>query len=72
MTINHDPAGERPEGDPSQEHPAQEAHGGSMAPGLVDDTGRPIADGPPEGAGDNRNMSEVRSSVDLGPDQTPD
>ncbi len=23
----------------AQEHPAQEAHGGSMAPGLVDDTG---------------------------------
>jgi hypothetical protein len=25
--------------DPSQEHPPQEAHGGSMAPDLVDDTG---------------------------------
>ncbi|WP_109597065.1 hypothetical protein [Actinoplanes xinjiangensis] len=23
----------------AQEHPAQEAHGGSMAPGQVDDTG---------------------------------
>jgi hypothetical protein len=29
-----------------QEHPEQEAHGGSMAPGLVDDTGRPRADSP--------------------------
>jgi hypothetical protein len=25
--------------DPSQEHPPQDAHGGSMAPDLVDDTG---------------------------------
>ncbi|MEU8231218.1 hypothetical protein AB0C12_16620 [Actinoplanes sp. NPDC048967] len=25
--------------DPKQEHPPQEAHGGSMAPDLVDDTG---------------------------------
>ncbi|MGN9813666.1 hypothetical protein ACTMSW_30495 [Micromonospora sp. BQ11] len=25
---------------------AQEAHGGSMAPGLVDDTGRPVTDPP--------------------------
>ncbi|GIE50963.1 hypothetical protein Ani05nite_44970 [Amorphoplanes nipponensis] len=25
--------------DQAQEHPAQEAHGGSMAPELVDDTG---------------------------------
>jgi hypothetical protein len=38
----------RPEGDPTQDHPAQEAHGGSMAPGLVDDTGHPIADVPDE------------------------
>ncbi len=27
--------------DPSQEHPAHEAHGGSMAPELVDETGHP-------------------------------
>ena len=27
---------------PEQEHPPQEAHGGSMAPGLVDDTGHPV------------------------------
>jgi hypothetical protein len=27
--------------DPSQEHPPQDAHGGSMAPDLVDDTGHP-------------------------------
>ena len=25
--------------DPKQEHPPQEAHGGSMAPDLVDETG---------------------------------
>ncbi len=28
-------------------HEAQEAHGGSMAPGLVDDTGHPLAQSPP-------------------------
>ncbi|MGC4789796.1 hypothetical protein ACLQ22_18425 [Micromonospora sp. DT178] len=27
---------------------AQEAHGGSMAPGLVDDTGHPVAADPAE------------------------
>jgi hypothetical protein len=32
---------------PEQEHPEQEAHGGSMAPGLVDDVGRPTGDVPP-------------------------
>lgn len=31
-------------GNPDDEHPAQEAHGGSMAPGLVDDTGTPVTD----------------------------
>jgi hypothetical protein len=49
MTINEDQAGRsdaRPEGDPAREHPAQEAHGGSMAPGIVDDTGHPIAEQP--------------------------
>jgi hypothetical protein len=30
--------------DPEQEHPIQDAHGGSMAPGLVDDTGHPTGD----------------------------
>ncbi|MEU4425866.1 hypothetical protein AB0F81_35045 [Actinoplanes sp. NPDC024001] len=35
------------QGHPEQEHPEQEAHGGSMAPGLVDATGRQIADEPP-------------------------
>ncbi|WP_229397864.1 GTPase activator [Micromonospora okii] len=30
---------------------AQEAHGGSMAPGLVDETGRPVAEPPPTAAG---------------------
>jgi hypothetical protein len=34
-----------------QDHPAQEAHGGSMAPGLVDDTGHRVASGP-DAAGD--------------------
>ena len=31
---------------PEQEHPEQDAHGGSMAPGLVNDTGQPVADLP--------------------------
>jgi hypothetical protein len=35
-----------------QPHPAHEAHGGSMAPGLVDDTGRQIAEPPPAGPED--------------------
>ena len=44
--------------DPQQDHPIQDAHGGSMAPGLVDDTGEPVADLPdvtdtePEATGD--------------------
>ncbi|MEU4380789.1 GTPase activator [Micromonospora echinofusca] len=32
---------------------AQDAHGGSMAPGLVDDTGHPVADDPTEVAGED-------------------
>jgi hypothetical protein len=36
---------ERASGD--QAHPEQEAHGGSMAPGLVDDAGHPVAEPPP-------------------------
>lgn len=28
------------------EHPVQDAHGGSMAPGLADDTGHPVGDPP--------------------------
>jgi hypothetical protein len=32
--------------DESQEHPVQDAPGGSMAPGLVDDTGHQVADVP--------------------------
>ncbi|WP_161952550.1 hypothetical protein [Actinoplanes sp. TFC3] len=36
-------------GDPDEEHPAQEAHGGSMAPGLVTDTGEKEAEAPPTG-----------------------
>lgn len=31
-------------------HPEQEAHGGSMAPGVVDDAGRPVAETPPTAA----------------------
>jgi hypothetical protein len=33
---------------------AQEAHGGSMAPGLVDDTGNPVAEPPPGSADRSR------------------
>ncbi|MEU4773302.1 hypothetical protein [Micromonospora sp. NPDC023644] len=32
---------------------AQEAHGGSMVPGLVDDTGHPVADDPAGVAGED-------------------
>ena len=32
--------------DESQDHPVQDAHGGSMAPGLVDDTGEPVEEVP--------------------------
>ncbi|MET7968281.1 GTPase activator [Micromonospora sp. NPDC005305] len=32
--------------DPRATREAEEAHGGSMAPGLVDDTGRPVAEPP--------------------------
>jgi hypothetical protein len=31
----------------AQEHPAHEAHGGSMAPGLVDDTGHRTSEAVP-------------------------
>ena len=31
---------------PEQEHPVQDAHGGSMAPGLVSDTGEQVAELP--------------------------
>jgi hypothetical protein len=30
-----------------QEHPLQDAHGGSMAPGVVDDTGHAVEPPPP-------------------------
>jgi hypothetical protein len=33
--------------DGDRAHPEQQAHGGSMAPGLVDDTGHPVAEPPP-------------------------
>lgn len=41
MDANKEPETEVAQGphDPAQEHPPQEAHGGSMAPDLVDDTG---------------------------------
>jgi hypothetical protein len=32
---------------PEQDHPVQDAHGGSMAPGLVDDTGHLVSQDPP-------------------------
>jgi hypothetical protein len=35
-----------PGGQPSDTREAQEAHGGSMAPGLVDETGHLIAEPP--------------------------
>ena len=41
-------------GNPEEDHPAQEAHGGSMAPGLVDDTGRQTADQPLPPPGDDQ------------------
>ena len=34
------------ERDPRATREAEEAHGGSMAPGLVDDTGHPVAESP--------------------------
>jgi hypothetical protein len=39
-------AAETSSSQPEQEHQVQDAHGGSMAPGLVDDTGEPVADLP--------------------------
>lgn len=56
MTNNDDdvPGSVRPPAEagnsahPEQEHPEQDAHGGSMAPGLVDDTGHPVEETPPE------------------------
>jgi hypothetical protein len=32
---------------PEQQHEAHEAHGGSMAPGIVDDTGQRTGSAPP-------------------------
>ncbi|MGW5013070.1 GTPase activator [Micromonospora chalcea] len=34
------------ERDPRATREAEEAHGGSMAPGMVDDTGHPVAESP--------------------------
>ncbi|MFI7428826.1 GTPase activator [Micromonospora sp. NPDC049836] len=36
----------RDDRDPRATREAEEAHGGSMAPGLVDDTGHPVAEPP--------------------------
>ena len=40
-------AADRGDENPHGTREAQEAHGGSMAPGQVDDFGQPIADRPP-------------------------
>ena len=45
MTSTPEPAPQ----DETQDHPVQDAHGGSMAPGLVDDTGHQVADVPQPG-----------------------
>jgi hypothetical protein len=37
---------------PEQEHAPQDAHGGSMAPGLVDDIGHPVEEEAPGSAQD--------------------
>jgi hypothetical protein len=44
--TGHPPTGAGSSSHPEQVHPEQEAHGGSMAPGLVDDTGHPIEETP--------------------------
>ena len=60
MTTNEDQGGtddqradaeETPQ-HPEQEHPVQDAHGGSMAPGLVDDTGHAVGQAPQAAAGE--------------------
>jgi hypothetical protein len=40
--------GRRDDRDPQATREAEDAHGGSMAPGLVDDTGHPVAEPPVE------------------------
>jgi len=56
MTTNNDESQERGRSTaesaphPEQEHPEQDAHGGSMAPGLVDGTGHPTEEAPPGAA----------------------
>ena len=52
MTDNTEP--NPTPGNPEEDHPAQEAHGGSMAPGLVDDTGNPTTDEQPQPEGDDQ------------------
>jgi hypothetical protein len=57
MTTNddHDRTDTPPPEEPrpaEQEHPLQDAHGGSMAPGLVDDTGHAVESSPPSAAGE--------------------
>lgn len=60
MTKNDDelqgsgrpPAGAGNSAHPEQEHPEHEAHGGSMARDLVDDTGHPVEETLPEATAD--------------------
>ncbi len=49
LPVPGDGAADQSSADPEQVHPAHDAHGGSMAPGAVDDTGHLIGD-PPESA----------------------
>lgn len=51
----------RDDRDPRAIREAEEAHGGSMAPGLVDDTGHPVAE-PPEA--DNEPSTPGRAGED--------
>jgi hypothetical protein len=44
LPVEGDGAAEQGSTDPEQVHPAHDAHGGSMAPGVVDDTGQVIGD----------------------------
>ena len=50
LPVQGDGAAEQGGTDPEQVHPAHDAHGGSMAPGVVDDTGQLIGDQPESAA----------------------
>lgn len=54
--------------DPRETREAEEAHGGSMAPSLVDDTGHPVAE-PPATAGSQPPAPE-RSAPDTEPESS--